>query len=81
MCVWMPTVHQSALTVAAFYSMSDICKCLDCLKMALLPVNEKLLGCKSPYDWPVILSTDLVVHISVALVDPTGSETYILTCA
>ena len=39
-CVWMPTVHRSAFTVATFYGMSEIHDCLDCLQLALLPSHE-----------------------------------------
>ena len=47
--------------------MSDVHGCLDCLQLALLVVNEKPLGCKSPHDWLMMLSVDLVTFGGISL--------------
>ena len=72
----MPTVYRSAFTVATFYGMLEIHECLDCLQLALLPVNEKLLGYKSPYDL-LVLYPLIWWYVSIV---PSRSETYVLTC-
>lgn len=65
------TVHQSAFPEAAFQCMSDIHKCLDCLHLPLLAIDEKQPGCKLPHNWLVMLSTDLTTFgLSTASMSP-----------
>ena len=61
----MPTVHLSAFAVAAFWGVSDVYKCPQCLQLALVAVNEKPPGCNSPHDCLVMLSIDLATFCAI----------------
>ena len=70
----MPTVHQSAFAVAAFWGVSDVHEFPQCLQLALVAVNEKPPGCNLPHNYLVMLSSDLATFVlSTAQLCPFGS--------
>ena len=76
MCIWLPTAHRSAFPEAAFWGVSDIHECPDCLLLALLVLTKSYWAVSShTISWWCYLLIQLLLGLSTAPMGPYGGVT------